>query len=211
LRPDIDVCAVMPRGLRAHDDPVPASVASLADALVSTLRAVTDRPFALFGHSLGAAIAYEVAVRLVRVGHVPIHLIVAARGAPDTVPPGPGLSDLDDESFVSGLRSKYDAIPAAILEDRELLELFLPQLRSDVRLHEQYVAPCVPLPCPITVLSGRDDETVREADLDAWASFTRASFKRLALPGGHFFVHDARNETLAAIAGVLRAETAVHE
>ena len=211
LQPDVEVCAVLPPRRDVGRLETPESVGALADAFVTAVSCVADRPFALFGHSFGAAVAYELSVRLTNAGHVPLHLLVAARGAPNTVAPGPRLADLDDESFVAGLREKYDAIPAPILQDRDVLAFFLPQLRADVRLHEQYCAPCVPLPCPITLLTGSDDQTVREADLDAWAAFTRGRFDRHTLPGGHFFVRDARDETLAVIARTLRAEVAVHE
>lgn len=212
LSPEIDVCAMVPPG-RDHrrDEAAPTSVAALAEDLAASVRSVADRPFALFGHSLGAVVAYEIARRLERDGGGPAHLFVAGRGAPNTVPVAPRLADLDDEAFVAGLQARYEAIPAAILADRELLALFLPALRADLRLHEQYCAPCLPLSSPITVLGGADDRTVREADLDAWAGFTRARFERHVLPGGHFFVRDAREETLAVIARALRADLAVHE
>jgi surfactin synthase thioesterase subunit len=192
-------------------EPALHTIAALADDLAGAVRSVADGPFALFGHSLGAAVAYEIARRLEGGGCGPMHGFVAGRGAPNTVPLGPPLADLDDAAFVAALQARYDAIPAPILADRELLALFLPTLRADLRLHERYLAPCLPLFCPITALGGKDDCAVRVSDLDEWAAFTRSRFERHLLPGGHFFVRDARAATLAVIARALRTELAVYE
>src|SRR5262249_34355438 len=141
----------------------------LADALAEALRSRLNRPFAFFGHSLGALVAFELARRLQRHGGPrPLHLFVSAFGAPQ-VPSRPSfLHTLPDAEFREELLG-LNGIPKAVFENNELMELLLPTLRADFAVCETYAfIPGPPLSCPITALGGLGDKTVGVADLRAW-------------------------------------------
>jgi surfactin synthase thioesterase subunit len=172
---------------------------ALADAVATACKPLLDAPFALFGHSLGAALGYEVALRLEQAGHPPLHLFVSARRAPNAVAPAAPMAPLSDDAFVREVQARYGPIPAAILEEPELMALLLPKLRADVRMNEEYLAPARPVACSVTALGGVDDASVTAADLDGWATFTRSRFRRHLLPGGHFFIRDVPAEVIPVL------------
>jgi surfactin synthase thioesterase subunit len=172
---------------------------ALADAVATACEPLLDAPCALFGHSLGAALAYEVALRLEQAGHPPLHLFVSARRAPNAVAPAAPMAPLSDDAFVHEVQARYGPIPAAVLEEPELMALLLPRLRADVRMNEEYLAPARPVACAVTALGGIDDASVTSADLDGWAAFTRSRFRRHLLPGGHFFIRDSPAAVLARL------------
>jgi medium-chain acyl-[acyl-carrier-protein] hydrolase len=171
----------------------------LVAAAVGALEPLLDRPFALFGHSLGALLAFELAHRLREEGGPePAHLFVSGRRAPQVPDPEPPISQLPDERLVAELRRRYDGIPQAVVETPELLELFLPILRADCELLDTYAyAVREPLDVPISAFTGADDRRVGPGDLAGWARHTTGAFRARALPGGHFYFQGAE-ETLAA-------------
>ncbi len=156
-----------------------------------------DKPFALFGHSMGAPIAFELARSLVK---RPLALLVAGARAPqlrrDHVPPPPP----SDEDLIDELR-RLNGIPVELLEHRDLMHLALPALRADTALYRNYVyQEGPPLDCPIRAYGGLDDERITRQHLDAWASQTTQSFDLEMFPGGHFFLQTHRAEFLKALA-----------
>jgi surfactin synthase thioesterase subunit len=170
----------------------------LIEALAGALVPLLDVPFAFFGHSMGAIIAFELARELRRtLGTQPVHLFVAGARAPhlpDRDIPNRYLSDRD---FVARLRH-WNGIPPEVLETPELLRIVLPTLRKDVMLCEGYAHRAdTPLDCPITVFGGRADEKVRAGELAAWRVHGQGRFTLRFLPGGHFFTVTARAELLA--------------
>jgi medium-chain acyl-[acyl-carrier-protein] hydrolase len=204
LAPDIEVCAAVAPGRdhRRHEPPL-TTVPMLAQQVVDGILDQVDTPVALFGHSAGAAAAYEVARQLQARGRVPVHLFVAARRAPHLRPGLPPMSGLDDAALVAAVGARYGAIPPEVVAQPELLALFVPVIRADLRLHEEYWSPPLPLACPITVFGGTDDGAVSLEELDAWASQTHGTFRRRMFAGGHFFVREHRAAVLAAIAAAL--------
>ena len=193
LSPDVELCAVRLPGResrRAGERHV-VSMAPLVEALADALARRVERPYVFFGHSMGAAIAYELCVRLRALGMpLPRHLFVSARPAsagPARLPP---IHVLPDGPFLAALRERYAAIPQEVLDEPELLALVIPTLRADFELIETYRhAACAPLPCPITALGGRRDPLVTEADLAAWAGYTSIRFAHTILDGDHFFLN----------------------
>jgi medium-chain acyl-[acyl-carrier-protein] hydrolase len=179
-----------------------AAVHALAEALAPHL----DRPFALFGHSMGALLAFELARRLRRhAGSGPTHLLVAAHGAPQVPDPRPPIHHLPEPDFLERLRA-LQGTPEEVLQDDELRALFLPILRADFALCESYAYTSrEPLDCPITALGGLQDREVTRKALSAWAAHTIAGFRLRMLPGDHFFLQSARSELLRAIEEALSA------
>jgi medium-chain acyl-[acyl-carrier-protein] hydrolase len=200
LPAEIEVCAVQPPGReeRIREAPI-ASLPLLIDALVEHTAAVRAAPYALFGHSLGALVAFELARALRRRGQaLPLHLFVSGSPAPHLRDTDPLVAG-DDAELLARLR-RHRGTPTEILEHPELMELILPTLRADLALLEVYrYANEPPLELPITAFGGHDDPDVSEAALRAWREHTRGRFAYSGFPGGHFFVRSARAAVLSAI------------
>lgn len=178
------------RGWRMKEPPG-TDLLELADGAAAAMMPLTDRPFAVFGHSMGAWLALEVARRLQAAGHAPAVLIVSGRQAPALGGLHPALGHLDDEAFVREMQARYNAIPQQILASPEVLELVLPALRADIVALERYASdPGEPLSCPILGLLGDSDPVVSPADMAPWEAETRAGFSLELLPGGHFYFAD---------------------
>jgi medium-chain acyl-[acyl-carrier-protein] hydrolase len=202
LPDDVDVCAVqLPgRGARFREAPF-RNMADLVPALAEGLLPLLDLPFALFGHSMGAVVAFELARELRRRGgRPPALLALSGHQAPPRPDPKPPISHLPDEEFLAEVQTRYDGIPPEVLAEEELLQLLLPVLRADVQLLESYTyVQEAPLDCPISCFGGEDDPHVSLADLEAWGDETRGPLRVRTFPGGHFFVESARDEVLRAL------------
>ncbi|MET8546036.1 alpha/beta fold hydrolase [Kitasatospora sp. NPDC004799] len=160
-----------------------------------------EAPFALFGHSLGAVLAYELARELGGRSGLR-HLFVSGS-------PGPGsgrthrATGLDDEEFLARV-GEFAGYRHAAFDDPDLRELLLPLLRADVAMHENYVpASDSPLPLPVTSLRGADDLLVSRAQAEEWRTTTEASFTYRELPGSHMYLVDSPEVLLTTVASVL--------
>lgn len=205
LPPMVEVCAIQPPGRegRLNERPI-GSLSRLVDSLVEATRACREQPFAFFGHSIGALVAFELTRALRRRGEAtPVQLFVSGCGAPHLVDGEMPLSTLPDAELLERLR-RLDGTPHAVLEHAEMMELFLPTLRADLGLRDGYA--CMserPLDIPITALGGQHDPEVSQASLAAWRDQTRARFALHGFPGGHFFIHSARALLLRALSAEL--------
>jgi medium-chain acyl-[acyl-carrier-protein] hydrolase len=170
---------------------------ALVGALFDELRPGFDQPFAFFGHSMGAVIAYELARALQQRCNIePRKLIVSGRHAPQLPPNSPPAHGLPHAEFMAELR-RLKGTPAEILADRGLMELVVPTLRADFQLIETYLhEPTAPLGCPITAFGGIADFDVPPADLSAWRDATTGPFAVRMFPGDHFFIHSARDSVI---------------
>src|SRR5579863_6860143 len=161
----------------------------LIEALASAIEPYLDRPFAFFGHSMGAAIAFELARELRRRSRpLPFVLISSAARAPqfrrDYVPPPPPT----DDEFLSELR-RLQGIP---VDAPFLPSTLLPALRADAELYRNYVyTEDAPLPFPIRAYGGFNDDRITREHLQAWAEQTTATFAVRQFPGGHFYLRQS--------------------
>jgi len=198
LPTDIEVCPVeLPgRGARFHETPH-SSLTDLIEALGPALLPYLDRPFALFGHSMGATIAFELSCWMRdRNALEPSQLLVSGRPAPHVRDPSPQVHQCTDRELIEHLR-RYNGTPEAVLSNPELMELLLPTIRADFKLLETYTyCDRVPLGCAIKIFGGKDDETVSCDHLRAWRLQTTASSKVHFLPGDHFFIHTEEQQLL---------------
>jgi surfactin synthase thioesterase subunit len=160
-------------------------VREVHDQLVTQL----DDPYALFGHSFGALVAYRLAcLRAEEHLPLPTSLVLSSYAAPHLPPPIPAVDQLDDHRL-AGLLGDLGGIPPELAEWPALRDAASAVARNDLRLCEtdEDDANCV-LPCPIHVLGGSEDPMVVESDLDQWRARTSGRFSMQLLPGGHFYL-----------------------
>lgn len=207
LPAEFEVCPVELPGRGARiSEPLFDRLPPLADAIAQALRPCLDRPFAIFGHSMGAALSLEVARRLrARDGLVPRALFLSGRSAPHLPPKEISAHLLGDAELVEHLRT-LNGTPPAVLEHPELLALLLPLLRADFAVAETYAsAPGEPFDVPFVVFGGDGDSEVDPAQLAAWGEYTRGPCRVHVLAGDHFFLHARQAELLAKLRVELQA------
>lgn len=197
----IQVCALQLPGRQSRLlEPPLGRLQPLVQILGEAIRPLLDAPFAVFGHSMGALVGFELLRHLRRqAGLSALHLFASGGHAPHLPKPGPPLHALPEQAFVAALY-RLNALPAEAFQSPELLRLLLPALRADISLCETYAyTPDAPLDCPITAFGGLQDYRVRPFELDAWRYQTSVAFKLRLLPGDHFFIERARPLLLRAI------------
>jgi medium-chain acyl-[acyl-carrier-protein] hydrolase len=193
LGPTIELsCFELPgRGRRHSERPLTDLRSMVSDLIGSVSDSVAGVPYALFGHSMGSHLAHRTARLLIDRGLPPPRaLVVSASPAPSR--PRVSLRHrLAPPDFLRELRT-FGGCPEEVLNNAELVDLFLPVLRADFEALETYRAETAPpLPCPITVLRGLDDHEVSRADAEAWRAETTSAFDLHDLPGGHFFLFES--------------------
>ncbi|MER7732244.1 alpha/beta fold hydrolase [Streptomyces erythrochromogenes] len=190
LSPDADVVPVQypgrqdRRGERCVED-----LMELADLVTRELLPWCDRPVALFGHSLGASLAFEVALRLREAGKPdPVALFASGRRAPSHHRENQTVHLAPDERLLAEIRALSGTDPA-VLADDELLRSVLPAIRGDYKAAETYrYRPGPALTCPITVLTGDADPAVTAEEAAGWADHTEGPFALHRFTGGHFYL-----------------------
>lgn len=206
LPPQVQVVPVeLPgRGGRLNEPPF-VRLPALIDALAEAVRPALQSPFALFGHSMGAVIAFELARRLRRQHQVePQKLFVAGRRAPQLPRTEPITYNLPEDEFIKELH-RLAGTPREVLEHAELMQLFIPLLRADFEFIETYeYIPDEPLGCPITVFGGLQDEEVKREWLLQWKAHTLSRCEIRMLPGDHFFIRSSQDILLRVLASELR-------
>jgi surfactin synthase thioesterase subunit len=175
------------RGSRI-DEPPCRTVDQLVDDVLA--HAEFTPPYVLLGHSLGAIVAYETAVRLAQSDEQPCGLIVSAMSSPTHPLIEPGSSQLSSAELLEALRTIHPNTLADLESVPELREMFLDMLRNDMIAAETYVLkPRSPLPVPIVFMGGMDD-VISDQERDGWRNFTSAGFEAHLFPGGHFYFQE---------------------
>ena len=168
------------------------TIPELVDRLLPVLTArADDRPLALFGHSMGATLAFEVARRLEEHGGArsPVALFLSGRRAPHS-PQGEYIHLRDDPGILREVRL-LDESAAAALNDPDILRMVMPALRGDYRAAETHVhVPGPPLRCPIVALAGDTDPRACVEEVEGWREYTEGPFAMHVFQGGHFFLND---------------------
>jgi surfactin synthase thioesterase subunit len=196
----VQVCAIEPPGRRHRMRERPCErLVDLADAVIDGIAGDLDLPFAFFGHSLGALVAFETARRLQLGGAAqPVVLFLSAAAAPHLPRTVRRVWDLPNQEFLSELEA-YDGTPPAILDDPALAEVFLPILRADFRLFETYSCrPPTRLDRPVRLYGGTRDPRVSPARLCAWRELAPVESVEL-FDGGHFYLRSSRPALTASI------------
>lgn len=202
LPESVEVCPVLLPGRSGRiAEPLLDNMTLLVRALAKGLADWIDRPFALFGHSTGALVAFELARRLEQEGRFPAQLFVSGCGAPQLPPGRPDrIHDLPAADFLERLRA-LGGMPDAMLANPELRDLFLPILRADFKLSETYrYESGVPLKCPLTAFTGLQDRFVGRQSAEAWRHQTAGAFALYTLPSDHLFLISDRQLLLQLLA-----------
>jgi surfactin synthase thioesterase subunit len=199
LAPGVDVLAVQYPGRqeRRREPPID-NISVLARNVARELVPWTGRGLALFGHSLGAVVAYEAGRILTAAGRPPVAVFASGRRAPST-DRADGTHLLGDDELVRAVQRLGGTDPQ-VFADPELLAMVLPVIRADYRSINGYRHAEGPmLDCPVTVLTGADDPQVTAEEAEAWRKHTTGPFEVVTFPGGHFFLIDHHAAVTEAI------------
>lgn len=204
--PDVEVCALQAPGRESRlREPALTRMEPLVAGVMEAIRPLTaERPYAFFGHSLGAFVAFETARALRREGApMPRHLFASGCPAPQEHVVGRRIHMLSDAELVAALR-RYRGTPEEVLRNDDLMSLLLPVLRADFTVYETYRPTDEPaLDVPITAFGGLDDDHATPAQVEGWRDHTAQRFDRRMFAGHHFFLHEERTRIIGAVLAAL--------
>lgn len=198
--PEDEIVAVrLPGRENRIAEPGLTDVATALPFILDALAGRLERPLILFGHSLGASLAYATARALVERGHPPRLLAVSGRRAPHLPLRRAPIADLSDAEFRSRL-NRLGGTPPEVLAHTELMDLMLPLLRADFTMSDRFIEPDpVPLPIPMIAFAGIDDPEVPVAEVAAWERLAGDGFVLHTLAGDHFFLNQHRHKIVKAL------------
>jgi len=203
---EVEVCPVQLPGRenRLREQPH-ERIGPLVGDLARALEPWRDLPYALFGHSTGALIGFELARHAERAGAPgPVHLFASGRRAPDVPSRQRDLHALPDGEMIADLK-ELGGMPQALLDHPELMQLLLPLLRADLALTETYTpTPGATISAPITAYTGAADGKVAEEDARGWERHTTAGFALRTFPGDHFYLFAERDRVIQSLTADLR-------
>jgi surfactin synthase thioesterase subunit len=196
----LEVVAVQyPGRQERRKEPCFDNMTELADQVFTVLKPLTDRPLALFGHSMGAIAAFEVARRLEDDASVsPVALFVSGRRAPSKYR-AEYVHQRDDDGLVAAIKA-LSGTDNRVLDNEELLRMVLPAIRSDYKAIETYRYQDGPkLRCPIHALVGDADPQATIEEVTAWEEYTTGQFTISIFSGGHFYLNKHQTDTAKAV------------
>lgn len=203
LAPSVEVLAVQYPGRQDRRmEPLVENVGVLADRIAEELGAYRDKPLALFGHSMGAVIGFEVAQRLEARGDGPVELFLSGRRAPSTSR-AERLHGASDAQLVAEIKS-HNAAGSELLDDPEMRAMLLPTIRADYKAVETHVyRPGASVRCPVTVFTGDADPKVTVEEALAWREHTSGGFHSEVFTGGHFYLSEHTAAVLRTVSARL--------
>lgn len=203
----VELCGIrLPGREIRHREPAFLSMGPLVDTTVDVIRSRLDVPYVLFGHSVGALIAFEIGRKLRRLGlPMPEKMIVTGHSAPQVRLRHRPIHRLPDRELIDEMK-EFAGTPRQILEDPDVMALMLPVIRADFSVRETYrFVEEAPLACPLSAYAGTDDSEVLENELSQWRCHTDGAFTSRMFAGNHFFVFDPSSGFVEALRGELTA------
>lgn len=196
----VDVCGVqMPGRASRFREPRYLSVPEAIEAMLPEFLRTVSEPFVLFGHSLGAALAFEMAHELERADRKPALLVVSGMMGPRQPSLEPPIYHLPDDQFKIKLR-EFNGTPQEVLEHEELMDLLLPLLKADFTMADTYqYREGRRVTCPIAVFAGVADPHTNAEGIQDWRTYTDAACTEHLFPGDHFFIHTEEQRLLATL------------
>lgn len=198
---EVNAVEIPGRGHRLAE-PLTTVMEHLVFGIAKGIREQIDRPFALFGHSMGALVGFELAHYLKEHFNTDAaHLFFSGHGAPDTLSPKKPMYNLPEAEFLEIIKS-YNGMPKEVLDHIELMHLMIPVLRSDFQICETYTyhRHRKNLDSPLTIFAGLDDRWSPKTDLEAWQKHSSGPFNLRMFPGDHFYFDNSKSLVLEAIA-----------
>ena len=211
LKPEIECHSVQLPGRedRLAESPA-ASLTAVAQGLAGEIVRTIMPPYAIFGHSMGGLVAYEVAYYLVAKGSaLPTRLFLSGCRPPHLPRRTATISELPEKEFVAAVQRLYGELPPALLNAPDFLQIFMSVLRGDLRLMDAHArgAPEA-LPIPINLFGGERDRAVTPEELRGWSNYSSVGTSVRFFPGGHFYLNDQRVGLCDAIAEQLLSDAA---
>ena len=198
--------ALLPGREGRMGEPAYSCIFKLSRELTRAMAAFWEMPFILYGHSMGALLAYTLCQELRQQGLPQPERLIVSGARPPHIPETKPLHHLEDDAFIGALR-RFSGTPEAILENEELMGLFMPMLRADFALEETYEHVSRPLlDVPITAISGTQDQEVSPEEMAQWAQHSSREFDQHQIHGGHFFINSHRAENI----DIIRSSVASH-
>uniref|UniRef100_A0A486XVU9 Thioesterase in siderophore biosynthesis gene cluster n=1 Tax=Rheinheimera sp. BAL341 TaxID=1708203 RepID=A0A486XVU9_9GAMM len=207
LPDEVELVAVQPPGRGGFmGTPAYKDMSMLVSALIDAIFPLLDRPFVLFGHSLGSRVAFELLHQLqLKNLRLPELFIASGSLSPDAARTSLSTAQLSDEQFIAKVR-QMNGTPEAVLENRELMSILLPLLRADFQLSDTYCfTGSVNFPLEVHVLGGQNDVDVPLENLSYWGNFFSKNLHVHTFAGGHFFIETQRNEVIALVRRLLQS------
>jgi len=210
LPPQIEACPVeLPGRASRISDPPATSIIKLVQSMTPALLPYLDKPFAFFGHSMGALISFELARELRRSHQLqPVHMFVSASRPPHASRSSRRVTyNLPEPEFIEELRS-LNGTPKEVLEHSEIMQLTMPLLRADFQACQTYEYVDEPsLDCPLTVFGGLQDKDLTRSELDDWGKQTTSTCIVRMLPGDHLFINTDQTSILRTVVDELSRYT----
>lgn len=207
LSSEIEICPVelAGRGRRFSSPNYSSMEEAVEDVYNSIKHNLDDVPYALFGHSMGSIIAFELYYRIKRLKHKgPVHIFFSGRGAPKNHSlDRKVIYHLPDDEFLKEVM-EYGGMPEEFVGNRELLDIFMPVLRSDFKIIDtyNYIQGNEKIDCNITVLNGIEDNTIK-GSINDWEDYISGTFQVVNFDGGHFFINNQEESVTNVINKVL--------
>lgn len=192
------------RETRFSEPPI-SEMQALVKLAAEAIKPYTDKPFALFGHSLGSTIAFETARLLQAEGIDPGLVIISGRQCPGAPSKRSPIGHLPEKEFLKGLEG-YNGTPKEVLQNKDLIELLLPMIRADFLLSENYQhhQPSDLLRCPILGLGSKQDFWLDPVYLERWSQFTSGTFESQWFEGDHFYLNHHTEDLVKTVSEKLQ-------